>query len=82
MNGNWSDESELDESSNRGNKAGEIDDKLKSKYCNQIPQQQRSIFIEPLYSQLQNHVICTNPSFSEIFLWLLESEKEIQNQLN
>ena len=80
MNDHYSDESKLDEASNRGYEARQIDDNLQREYEKKTEQQRRRI-IENFDIQLHNHTIFRNTLFSEILLSVLESENAMQNQL-
>ena len=58
MNDHSSDESELDEYSNRGHEGIKIDDDLKRQNDKKIPQHQRRIIIEPFDSKFsQSHYL-------------------------
>ena len=82
MNDHSSDESELDEASNREHESRWIGDDPQVEDDNQRPQQQRRRVVESFDSQLRNQVIFNNPRFPEILLSVLESENAIQNKLN
>ena len=63
MNGQSSDEIELDEASDHRNEAIQVDDNLQIEDSDQWTQHQRRRIIEPFHSQLRNRVIFKNTIF-------------------